>query len=119
MNIKVDAQKGNYSLITPSVYLRHIKVVISALLDYLRQNFVRIFTSNRKAVKKAVASALDKVLHNLSKQSTVRIVDQVSRTKLQANTKHLYNICTMLDQRRRRWADAVQMLYKCFLFAGM
>ena len=26
--------------------------------------------------------------------------------------KHLHNICTMLDQRRRRWADAVQMLYK-------
>ena len=30
---------------------------------------------------------------------------------------HLYNICTMLDQRRRRWADIVQMLYKCFIFA--
>ena len=27
------------------------------------------------------------------------------------NTKHLYYICTMLDQRRRRWADIVQMLY--------
>ena len=25
----------------------------------------------------------------------------------------------MLDQRRRRWADVVQMLYKCFLFAGV
>ena len=35
------------------------------------------------------------------------------------NTKHLYNICTTLDKRRRRWADVVQMLYKCFLFAGM
>ena len=34
------------------------------------------------------------------------------------NTKHLYNICTTLDQRRRRWADVVQMLYKCFVFAG-
>ena len=33
------------------------------------------------------------------------------------NTKHLYSICTMLDQRRRRWADVVQMLYKCFVFA--
>ena len=32
------------------------------------------------------------------------------------NTKHLCNICTMLDQRRRRWADVVQMLYKCFVF---
>ena len=32
-----------------------------------------------------------------------------------ANTKHLYNIYTMLDQRRRRWADVVYMLYKCFL----
>ena len=35
-----------------------------------------------------------------------------------ANKKHLCNICTMLDQRRRRWADGVQMLYKCFVFAG-
>ena len=35
-----------------------------------------------------------------------------------ANTKHLYNICKMLDQRRRRWADVVQVLYKCFVFAG-
>ena len=35
-----------------------------------------------------------------------------------ANTKHLYNICTMLDQRRRRWSNIVQMLYKCFVLAG-
>ena len=25
----------------------------------------------------------------------------------------------MLDQRRKRWADVVQMLYKCFVFAGL
>ena len=36
-----------------------------------------------------------------------------------ANTKHLYNICTMLGQCRRRWADVVQMVYKCFVFAGI
>ena len=36
-----------------------------------------------------------------------------------ANAKHLYNICTMLDQRRRRWADVVQMVYKYFVFAGL
>ena len=35
-----------------------------------------------------------------------------------ANTKHLYNICTMLVQRRRLWSDVVQMLCKCFVFAG-
>ena len=33
------------------------------------------------------------------------------------STKHLYNICTMWDLRRRRWADVVQMLYECFAFA--
>ena len=32
---------------------------------------------------------------------------------------HLYNICTMLAQRLRRWANIVQMLYKCFVFAGV
>ena len=34
------------------------------------------------------------------------------------NTKHLYSISTLLDQRRRRWADVVKMLRKCFVFAG-
>ena len=33
--------------------------------------------------------------------------------------KHLYNNCTMLVQRRRRWDDVVQMLYKCFVLAGI
>ena len=36
-------------------------------------------------------------------------------TLISENTKHLHNIVTMLDQRRRRWVDVVQMLYKCFL----
>ena len=34
------------------------------------------------------------------------------------NTKHLYNICTMFDQRRGRWFNVVQFLYKCFVVAG-
>ena len=38
---------------------------------------------------------------------------------LPASTKHMYNICTMLDQRQRRRADVVQMLYKCFMFAAL
>ena len=37
----------------------------------------------------------------------------------QQTQKHLYNMYTMLDQRRRRWTDVVLMLYKCFVFAGM
>ena len=28
------------------------------------------------------------------------------------------NIYTMLDKSRKRWADIVYMLYKCFVFAG-
>ena len=36
------------------------------------------------------------------------------------NPNHLYNnICTKLNQRRRRWAGVVQKLYKCFVFAGV
>ena len=35
-----------------------------------------------------------------------------------ANTQHLYNICTMSAQSLRRWSNIVQMLYKCFVFAG-
>ena len=36
-----------------------------------------------------------------------------------ANTKHLHNICTKVDQCRRRWADVLQLFYKCFVFAVM
>ena len=36
-----------------------------------------------------------------------------------ASKKHLYNICTTLAQRLRRWSNIVQMLYKCFVFAGI
>ena len=35
-----------------------------------------------------------------------------------ANTKHLYNISSTSAQRFRRWSNIVQMLYKCFVFAG-
>ena len=31
------------------------------------------------------------------------------RISTPANGKHVYNICTMLDQRRRRWTNVVQM----------
>ena len=33
--------------------------------------------------------------------------------------EHLYDICTILDQRQRRWTDFAQMLYKCVVFAGI
>ena len=36
-----------------------------------------------------------------------------------ANTKHWYNICAKSAQRRKRWADFAQMLYQCFVFAGI
>ena len=53
-------------------------------------------------------------------EDTGKLVNLVEEHQaIPVNTKHLYNICTKLDQRRRRWADVVQMLYKCFVFAGM
>ena len=32
-----------------------------------------------------------------------------------ANTKHLYNMCTLTAQRLRRWPNIVHMVYKCFV----
>ena len=43
----------------------------------------------------------------------------VDFARFPVNTNYLYNICTMLAQRQRRWADVVQMFYKCFVFAGL
>ena len=37
---------------------------------------------------------------------------------LQCNIEHLYNMYTTSAQRRRRWADVVYMLYKCFVCTG-
>ena len=34
------------------------------------------------------------------------------------NTNHLCNICTTMTQRLRRWSNIVQIVYKCFVFAG-
>ena len=53
------------------------------------------------------------VLKGLLCKSEVKFV-----TDNQVNTKHLYDIYTMLGQRRRRWVDVVKMLYRCFLFTG-
>ena len=35
-----------------------------------------------------------------------------------AKTKHLHNMCTTSAQRLRLWANIVQILYKCFVFAA-
>ena len=47
-------------------------------------------------------------------QSITRLSILKVVTYIPANTKHLYNIYTMLDQSQRRWADVVSMLYKMF-----
>ena len=39
--------------------------------------------------------------------------------RIYLNTNHLHKFCTMLDQRWRRWANLVQILKKCFVFAGV
>ena len=44
---------------------------------------------------------------------------QVRYRGISVNTNHLYNICTILVQHRRRWADVVQIMYKCFMFASI
>ena len=43
-----------------------------------------------------------------------RVKLRILQKSFQANTKHLYNICTMSAQRLRRWSNIEQILYKCF-----
>ena len=57
-------------------------------------------------------------MHKSSKIKLTKIVINAPYV-IPANTKHLYKMCSMFDQRRKRRADVVQMLYKCFVFAGM
>ena len=68
-------------------------------------------------------STLDNLVEEVSFQSGSFTINPQEKINLSLsvspiNTKHLYNICTTLDQRRRHWANVVQMLYRCFVFAG-
>ena len=60
------------------------------------------------------------VTANFSSKKPFWFAEQISAVTTaattQANTKHKYNICTTSAQRLRRWADVVQMSYKCFMF---
>ena len=51
-------------------------------------------------------------------QRLMLAANRISRL-IPVSTKHLYSICTMLGQRRRRCADVVQMLFRCFVSAEM
>ena len=61
--------------------------------------------------------------HSSPTSSGIRVricrLQAATESHIPANTTHLYDICTMLDKRRRRWSNIIQMLYKCFVFAGM
>ena len=41
------------------------------------------------------------------------------QNRVPVNTKQLYNICTTMDQRLRRWSNIVQMWYKCLVVTGV
>ena len=60
------------------------------------------------------APAVKGLTHHISAWDVTLITTIISPV----NTKQLYNICTMLDQSRKRWADVVHMLYKCSVFVG-
>ena len=102
-------------LVTPRVPVLH---VVSLLTDniFLTVPYLIVLVTNSNLY----------LVTNLSPPSVFAPIDGAihdafswPEDTIPANTKHLYNICTMLDQRKRRWADVVQMLYKCFVFAGI
>ena len=50
----------------------------------------------------------------------VKHPDHVDAPSLQIqNICRAYNIYTTSSQRLRRWSNIVQMLYECFVFAGV
>ena len=51
-------------------------------------------------------------------QSSCKWTLLIPLCKYTVNTKYLYNICTMLDQHRRRWADVVHVLQMFFYLLG-
>ena len=87
----------------------HISVIY---IDYLCGYFIIFWTASQLChVTRSVLSSHRSSFYQRCKIDRIIILPIV-------NTKHLYNIWTMLDQRGRRLAVVVQMLYKCFVFAG-
>ena len=43
-------------------------------------------------------------------------ISRLEKDNIQANTKHLYNICRTSNQRNRRCSNIPHMLFKCFVF---
>ena len=62
--------------------------------------------------------AVGSVPRRPARQADILSLMAVHTTSRQTH-KHLYNICTTSARRLRRWADIVQMLYKCFVLAGI
>ena len=57
-------------------------------------------------------------LVNVDMSDTRQCGSMMCQRSYSVNTKRLYSMCTTPAQRIRRWYNIVQMLYKCFVFAG-
>ena len=60
-------------------------------------------------------SEIDYTLEYLGDEPNIPLLCKTS-PMISTNTKHLHNICTLLDQRLRRLSNSVQMLYRCVVF---
>ena len=102
MGMKVDNKKGNEEELKRPISPRRPIRANQALEKDLKPDLVRDIESECQALADAVGVKW--------RRPNEKINDK--------KHKHFYNISTLLDQRRRRWADIVQMSYKCFVFAG-
>ena len=89
-------------------YLR--RLIYHRSRSWYRHNITRRGTDRFPTERTRTVQQIERQINHLH-QCTIRQQHTVNP----ANTKPLYNICTMLDQRR---AGVVQMFYKCFVFSG-
>ena len=94
------------------------RYLLLACLDF--REFVILGLLTKSRIRELYISMIKSAHNNnfceipkFAKIKTTRILTDLQYVSSSpASTKHLYNICTMLDQRRRRLADVVQMFYK-------
>ena len=97
-------------------FLTRGKQVVCTRLSPLKTGLV---TSGAIPVYWPMAAAWCTSVRAVYSQAATAVVPVVYSDISPGNTKQLYNICTMLDQRRRRWSNVVQMLYKCFVLGSI
>ena len=100
------------AMISVFLHTRDRSAINNAVNAWPATNVVLMFFQRRRRWANIIPCISSMSCVRRGRLGRVHITDGI------ANTKNLYNIYTTSAQRLRRWSNIVQIIYKCFVFAG-